>query len=513
MVTLCFPAIFIVFILYKAFTCGSQIPHSLPWVGQNVKGPFKRTRSYIRSIFGTKAMLEEGYQRVHDQSEEHFSGLEAHNQFMRGDYTLLNPLMCSEHVFEDAIKKHLTRGLDGLLPALAEEVGIAVSRRAGLSMEQWKEVDGFRVWKMIMVQVVSRIYVGKPLCRDEAYLDAAGRFNQMVIFNAGIIGAVPELLRPLVAKIILFPDRMRHRAVAKMAGPAIGERLLQVQRIAESEKVPDYSQLPNDLLSWAAVDAVESVHTHPEKSSVNFLAQRLSVMNFVSTDSTTITLGNMLFDMLLAPLASGQTPLVQRVQAELEAAHSHYLATANSDPAAAKTFIDSLPLLDACLKESFRLRNFISRGLVKTATSRSHEVAVPGVGVVPAGVKIGIPVWGIHHDESRYEDARTWRCERWLDDNGPAQNTPVTGGGLAHTTRAYMPFGFKRTACPGRFYATRLVKLILAYFLLNYDIKLAGKTPPVHYWWGISVSPPRDANLLIRRRTQPDGAPFLGLRA
>lgn len=115
---------------------------------------------------------------------------------MRGDYTLLNPLMCSEHVFEDAIKKHLTRGLDGLLPALAEEVGIAVSRRAGLSMEQWKEVDGFRVWKMIMVHVVSRIYVGKPLCRDEAYLDAAGRFNQMVIFNAGIIGAVPELLRP-----------------------------------------------------------------------------------------------------------------------------------------------------------------------------------------------------------------------------------------------------------------------------------------------------------------------------
>lgn len=104
--------------------------------------------------------------------------------------------MCTERVFQNAIKKNLTRGLEGLLPTLAEEVGVAVDRRAGLDTTEWKTVDGFKFWKMIMVQTVSSIYVGKPLCRDDRYLDAASRFNQMVIFNAGLIGAVPKLLRP-----------------------------------------------------------------------------------------------------------------------------------------------------------------------------------------------------------------------------------------------------------------------------------------------------------------------------
>lgn len=136
--------------------------------------------------------------RLHDQPETHFNGLDAHKQFMRGDYTLLHPLMCSEHVFEDAIKKHLTRGLDNLLPTMAEEVEVAVTKNAGSETKGWKEMDGFRFWKMMMVQTVSSIYVGRPLCRDENYLYHASRFNQMVIFNAGIIGAIPKLLRPYV---------------------------------------------------------------------------------------------------------------------------------------------------------------------------------------------------------------------------------------------------------------------------------------------------------------------------
>lgn len=53
----------IAYFVYKLIRCGSEIPSHLPWVGQDVKGPFKRTRSYLRSIFGTKAMLDEGYEK------------------------------------------------------------------------------------------------------------------------------------------------------------------------------------------------------------------------------------------------------------------------------------------------------------------------------------------------------------------------------------------------------------------------------------------------------------------
>ncbi|EOD44519.1 putative cytochrome p450 protein [Neofusicoccum parvum UCRNP2] len=371
----------------------------------------------------------------------------------------------------------------------------------------WKEVDGFGFWKKIMVQVVSSIYVGKPLCHDEDYLNQAGHFNQMVIFNAGLIGATPRPLRPFVAFLLCLPDKLRFRSIARMAGPLIAERLQKVQQIAAQEK-SDYSSLPHELVTWAAIDAVES--PDPVKCSVDFLARRLSVMTFISTDSTSITLGNVLFDILLASKPLRDANLMEQVQEEVKAAYDHYCRTAAMNPSAGKTFIESLPLLDACLKESFRLRNFISRTLMRTATSRSGETVVPGVGYVPEGVKIGIPIWGIHHEEALYEDANTWRCERWLEDD-LKQATPVTGGGSSGMPRAYAPFGFKRFSCPGRFYAVRLVKLILAYFLLHYEIKLADERRPVHYWWGISISPPREASLLIRRRNVHYTEPFIGL--
>lgn len=66
-----FPIGLVLFLIYKAFVCGSEIPNDLPWVGQDVKGPFKRSRSYIRSIFGTKGMLEEGYNK-YSRNEQAF---------------------------------------------------------------------------------------------------------------------------------------------------------------------------------------------------------------------------------------------------------------------------------------------------------------------------------------------------------------------------------------------------------------------------------------------------------
>lgn len=313
----------------------------------------------------------------------------------------------------------------------------------------------------------------------------------------------------LLAPLVVLPDKLRHRKIAKIATPLIAERLDQAKHISASDK-PDYNPLPHNLLTWAAIDAVSSSPAHPDKPTVDFLARRLSVMTFVSTDSTTITLGNVLFDILLSD-ADRNTNLLSRVQDELKRAYATYRAARS--PAAAKAFLDALPLLDACLKESFRLRNFISRGLVKTATGRAAETPVPGgVGVVPAGVKVGIPIWGVHHDEALYgADAGAWKAERWLERGEDAMRaTPVTGGGPAGMPRRYAPFGYKRFACPGRFYAVRLVKLILAYFLLHYEIELAGEKRPVHYWWGISVSPPREAGFLVRRKDVDYGMPFLG---
>lgn len=41
----------------------------------------------------------------------------------------------------------------------------------------------------------------------------------------------------------------------------------------------------------------------------------------------------------------------------------------------------------------------------------------------------------------------------------------------------YLPFGYGKQACPGRFFALKVVKLILGRLVWEYDIKWAGQPP------------------------------------
>lgn len=65
-----------------------------------------------------------------------------------------------------------------------------------------------------------------------------------------------------------------------------------------------------------------------------------------------------------------------------------------------------------------------------------------------------------------------------------------------------MNFGAGKHACPGRFFAGNEIKMVLAYFLLNYDMKLKdGETRPKPMVMVMSKSPDPNAEVLFRRRT------------
>jgi hypothetical protein len=84
---------------------------------------------------------------------------------MMADYTLLHPTLIKEHIFENVIKRQLTRDLDKLEPILTEEVVAALSAFDTAADGQVATADSYMSWKRIVLQVVSRIYVGQPLCR------------------------------------------------------------------------------------------------------------------------------------------------------------------------------------------------------------------------------------------------------------------------------------------------------------------------------------------------------------
>lgn len=62
-------------------------------------------------------------------------------------------------------------------------------------------------------------------------------------------------------------------------------------------------------------------------------------------------------------------------------------------------------------------------------------------------------------------------------------------------------WGHGTHACPGRFFGSNEIKIIVVEFLKNFELKLlAGAKRPENNYWGMEVRPDFGAQMLIRRR-------------
>lgn len=64
----------------------------------------------------------------------------------------------------------------------------------------------------------------------------------------------------------------------------------------------------------------------------------------------------------------------------------------------------------------------------------------------------------------------------------------------------FTTWGIGKHACPGRFFAVDLVKMILARVLVDYEVENLVERPD-NFWIEYNVIPPPSAVLKLRRRT------------
>lgn len=129
---------------------------------------------------------------------------------------------------------------------------------------------------------------------------------------------------------------------------------------------------------------------------------------------------------------------------------------------------------------------------------------------LPAGTKIIVPQAGISRDERFFQDADTFDALRFYtlrqrDDQRSRDDDGQPGGGnrwlFTSISDTNVNFGAGRHACPGRFFAGNEIKLILAYFVLRYEVRLKqGEERPKPMAYVMTKSPNTTAELEFRRR-------------
>lgn len=114
-----------------------------------------------------------------------------------------------------------------------------------------------------------------------------------------------------------------------------------------------------------------------------------------------------------------------------------------------------------------------------------HQVTAPnGVDFggfhIPHGVRVAVPNHFIQRDPDVYQEADRYNAFRYAapvgTDNAGAYLQQKQSS-LSMPSDNFLAWGHGRHACPGRFFATHLMKIMLAHVLVTYDVEAKGPKP------------------------------------
>ena len=118
--------------------------------------------------------------------------------------------------------------------------------------------------------------------------------------------------------------------------------------------------------------------------------------------------------------------------------------------------------------------------------------------VIPRGSQVVVStakMW----DPSIYPNPLEFQSDRFLKlRQNPEKESTAR---LSSATIDHMGFSYGRHVCPGRHYATALMKLVLCHILIKYDMKLVGKKP-ASLIQGWTIVPDPTAEIEVRRRQE-----------
>lgn len=311
---------------------------------------------------------------------------------------------------------------------------------------------------------------------------------------------IPAFLHPIVAPIIVRGVK-KHLAICKRISlPVIKHRLQQMQALGKQYEPA------NDVLQWVLDDVVAAPAEQAYRRDPEWICRCLLLLNMVAIHTTSMVTSNTLMDLYTSPhrteAVAGLRDECERV---LQASGGQW----------SKDAVNSLLRVDSTIRETMRFASLGDLGIPRMVKD-PKGIDLSGGIHIPKGVRVAVPAYAIHHDETFYPNANTWdafRFSRPMEEFRAQQQQQqskasadhldkildLKNRGLIVTTDDFFSFGFGKHACPGRFFASQEMKLMIAHIVMTYDIEMDGPRPANMEINGASV--PKDAvEMKIRLR-------------
>ncbi|KAF4974404.1 hypothetical protein FZEAL_8678 [Fusarium zealandicum] len=448
-----------------------------------------------------------------DQPDRILSASQAHDKILYTEYNFLGSDF-AEPFANRVVHKYLARHLPSLIPAVEEEVNGAVEAAVEMLMkkaadskdgdkvdaEGYAKVNLWDLWLAIIPRVTNRLLIGDSACRDTVFLQSMVRFTDDVVRNSFLLHMFPRVLHPIVGRLVAIPNYLHWRTASYRVLPVIKQRLQDMKRKdAGDPELKDWTP-PEDFITWDIRLAAAEGKLFELDPVV--ISKRLLPINFAAIHTTVLTGHSWMLDILTSSPSDHVLDTLRADILDHKPAQGHWT----------KLALASLLRIDSSIRESQRLSNFAAN-LVERQVVAPEGLHNPDFGwTLPRGSFVTVNLQGTHHDEEIYKGATSynpWRYsevrEDWEAKTDEDKKTKEDEGrkarglGMVTTSDAHLAFGHGRHACPGRFFVAHELKLIMAAFLLNYDIKMIDQRPKPQ-WLGATIIPPLGACIEIRRK-------------
>lgn len=257
----------------------------------------------------------------------------------------------------------------------------------------------------------------------------------------------------------------------KFLAPLIKER-------NEAEKLPGYEG-PGDTLEW-----VRLLLPDWEKKDMKYQAIQQLGIGAASIHTTSMLATNVIFDLAARPEYISE--LREEVQSVLEKYKGEWTIESMAD----------LKKMDSFIKESQRLQPTVISFQRKAAKS----ITLSDGTHIPKGAYFFAPSEAISHDPTVYENPDEF--DGWRFYNMRQTSSEENKWQFVTVGSTQMHFGGGRHACPGRWFASHEIKLIVASLIMKFDLKTVdGVGRPKNIMFQQQVSPDPMADILLKSRT------------
>ncbi|KAF9779922.1 hypothetical protein IL306_001092 [Fusarium sp. DS 682] len=408
---------------------------------------------------------------------------ESAQEDLQTDYTTMDPSLTRDPIHLELIGSTLTKEIGNLIPDLADEIEHCVNKYLGNSND-WTEVCVMETAQKMLSGITNRAFLGFPLCRNEEMLKLGIAFAQDIPVSSMMMKFFPRFIKPLVAPLITWSNRIHTRQFEKILEPEIKARLEEYDMQEDDDKSDR-----NDFLQWSIEQAKDI--GNPKNWQVSALAQRILLLNFASIHTTTFAVTHTLLD-----IAASSPNLILELRDEIESVLGQHNNNWN------KRAVAQLEKLDSAIRESQRKNSLVIVGVLRTVVAEKG-VTFPSGTHVPKGLRIAVPGYSVLQDSEIYPEPKAYKPLRFYESrqNDADEYVKSARNALPTATQHFLAWGLGRNACPGRFFASNEIKMLIAYILLNYDIEHLPERPR-NTWIAQNRIPPMKATLRIRKNSR-----------